>query len=173
MDQTRSSAPVSAQADFVVAAPARETWTVLADIASWPTWNPAVRHAVCDVDVLEVGTRFRFATEIGTFKCRVTRVDAPRLFAWKGRVLMIGERQVWELAPNPAGTHVMVRAEMTGLVARLLRRRLTDRLQNVLDGLVRLLCLEVEARVIEERETESRAAEAAGRDLPGRDLPRG
>ncbi len=159
-------APVNARAEVDIAASEREVWTVLADIASWPTWNPAVRHAVCErrgADPLEVGTRFRFSTEIGTLKCRVTRVDAPRSLSWKGRVLVLGERQRWSLEPGPRGTHVEVLAQMTGLGARLFRRRLEERLQRVLDALVQLLRLEAETRSSEEREDAQRAAETASR----------
>ena len=151
-----------AQAEVDVAASSREVWAVLVDIASWPTWNPAVRHAVCGAD-LDVGMRFRFSTEIGTLKCRVTAVDAPRRLSWKGRVLVLGERQTWLLEPSPTGTHVHVDAEMTGLAARVWRRRLDERLQRVLDALVQLLRLEAEVRAAEGREDAARAAAMQGR----------
>jgi uncharacterized protein YndB with AHSA1/START domain len=151
-----------AQAEVDVAASVREVWAVLADVASWPTWNPAVRHAVCGSE-LEVGTRFRFSTEIGTLKCRVTAVDAPRRLSWKARVLVLGERQTWLLEPSPTGTHVHVEAEMTGLAARVWRRRLDERLQRVLDALVQLLRLEAEVRAAEGREDAARAAAMQGR----------
>ena len=163
MEQTRSSAPVSAFAEIDIAAPDREVWTVIADIASWPTWNPAVRHAVFDAE-LEVGAGFRFSTEIGTLKCRITEVDAPRTLSWKGRVLVFGERQTWNLASGSAGTRVAVRAEMTGLAVRLVRRRMQERLQGVLDALVQLLKLEAETRATEEREEAERLAELARRE---------
>ena len=146
MEQPRSSAPVSAYTEIDIAASDREVWTVLADIASWPTWNPAVRHAVCD-ETLEVGSRFRFSTEIGTLSCRMTDVDAPRRLSWKGRVLVLGERQTWLLEPSPTGTLVSVHAEsgnslaereldaapvFDGLIAARGRLYLTDRAGNVL-----------------------------------------
>jgi len=155
---------MSAQAGVEIAASEREVWTVLADIASWPTWNPAVRHAVCaEALELEVGTKFRFSTEIGTLKCRVTSVDAPRSLSWKGRVLILGERQTWRLEPTETGTRVEVEAEMTGLGARIFRRRLDERLQRVMGALVELLRLESEVRSAEEREDAARAAAAEGR----------
>lgn len=156
MEQPHSSAPVSAYAEVDIAATEREVWTVLADVASWPTWNPAVRHAVCDEE-MEVGTRFHFSTEIGKLSCRVTEVDAPHRLSWKGRVLVLGERQVWQLEPGATGTRVSVHAEMTGLGSRLFRHRLSERLQRVLDALVQLLRLEAETRAVEEREDAQRA----------------
>ena len=151
-----------ARAAVDIAAPQREVWTVLADISSWPTWNPAVRYAVCDTEFgLEVGTRFRFSTELGTLKCRITEVDAPRSLSWKARVILLGERVTWRLEATEQGTHVRVEAQMTGPVSRLFRRRLDARLQRVMDSLVQLLRLEAEARTADERAEADRAAEAA------------
>ena len=155
---------MKAQAGIDIAASERAVWTVLADIGSWPTWNPAIRHAACDDELeLEVGTKFRFSTEIGTLKCRVTGVDAPYLLAWKGRVLFFGERQVWRLTPTETGTRIEVEAEMTGLGSWLFRRRLDERLQRVMDALVQLMKLEAEARAAEERADAARAAQLEGR----------
>ena len=131
---------------------------ILADVASWPTWNPAIRESFRD-DELEVGSRFRFSTEIGTFKCRFTQVDGPHSLAWKGRVLALGERQRWILASTDAGTRVSVHAEMTGFAARLLRRRLSERLEAVVQSMPQLLRLEAEVRVAEAQENAARAAE--------------
>lgn len=158
MEQPRSSAPGSAYAEIDIAASRPEVWAILTDIAAWPTWNPAIRQSFRDPE-LKVGTEFRFSTEIGTLKCRFTAVDSPRTFSWKGRVLVLGERQTWVLEPTDEGTHVSVSAEMTGLAARLLQRRLTERLQRVVDSVLQLLRLEAEVRMTEAAEEAARAAE--------------
>ncbi len=166
MEHPNPASGKGANAAIDIAASQREVWTVLADIASWPTWNPAVRHAYCDrepEDGLDVGTQFRFSTEIGTLKCRITHVDAPRTLSWKGRVLVLGERQTWNVEPGPAGARVSVHAEMTGLAAWFIRRRLDERLQRVLDALVQLLRLEAESRAVEERADEARQTDGAAR----------
>ena len=152
---------MKAHAEVDIAASEREVWTVLADIASWPTWNPAIRHAARD-EQLEVGTGFRFSTELGTLKCRVTQVDAPNLLEWKGRVLLLGERQTWRLERRAEGTHVTIEGEMTGPVAFLFSRRLDARLQRVLDAVVQLLRLEAEVRALEEREYSQPEASQGG-----------
>jgi uncharacterized protein YndB with AHSA1/START domain len=157
VNQSRSSAPVSAFAEIDIAAPRREVWSILADVSSWPTWNPAIRQSVRDEE-LEVGSGFRFSTEIGTLKCKVTAIDGPRALSWKGRVLGLVERQTWILETTDAGTHVTVYAEMSGLAARLLKRRLTERLQAVIESVVQLLRLEAEARTVEAQEESPPAA---------------
>lgn len=169
MQQPNPTSSKGANAAIDIAASQREVWTVLADIASWPTWNPAVRHAFCDRDPedgLDAGTKFRFSTEIGTLKCRITHVDAPRTLSWKGRVLVLGERQTWNVEPSPYGAHVSVHAEMTGLAAWFIRRRLDDRLQRVLDALVQLLRLEAEMRAVEERADAARVTAEGRREAP-------
>ncbi len=148
MEQPRSSAPVSADAEIDIAAPRPEVWAILADIAAWPTWNPAIRQSYRDPQ-LKVGTRFRFSTEIGTLKCRVTALDEPRSLSWKGRVLVFGERQTWRLEPTETGTRVAVTAEMTGLASWLLKRRLGERLRTVVVSVLDLLRLEAEVRTTE------------------------
>ena len=153
---------MSAYAEIDIAAPRPEVWGILADVASWPTWNPAIRHAVRDEE-LEVGARFRFSTEIGTLKCRFTAIESPRSLSWKGRVLALGERQAWILESTDSGTHVTVLAEMTGPVSRLMRRRLTERLQAVILSVLQLLRLEAEVRSAETAEEVARAAESLGK----------
>ena len=162
MEPTRSSAPLSASAEIDIAATEREVWTVIADIASWPTWNPAVREAVFESE-LEVGAKFRFATPFGRLSGRLTVVDAPHTLAWKGRVLAVGQRQRWRIHPAPMGAHVTTEATMSGLGAHLFKGRLSGRLQGDLDAEVRLLKLEAEARSTEGREDAQRTAEAIRR----------
>lgn len=148
MEPTARSGPVNAHAEIDVRATDRQVWSVVADIAAWPTWNPAVRHAVFTAD-LEVGARFRFSRELGSMRGRLVEVDAPRTLAWSGRVLTIGQRQIWRIDPRGHGCHVTTAAAMHGLGARLFKGRLNRRLQGELDALVRLLKLEAETRSIE------------------------
>jgi hypothetical protein len=54
---------------------------------------------------------------------------------------------------------------MSGIGAHLLRRRLTERLQRVLDAVVQLLRLETESRVRDERRLAILAAEQERRTL--------
>ena len=78
-------------------------------------------------------------------------------------VLVLGERQTWQLDTTESGTHVSVVAEMTGLASWLLRRRLTERLQTVVVSVLDLLRLEAEVRTVEAQEEAAKAAEDEGR----------
>ena len=161
MELAPSFGPVNAHAEIDVRATDREVWSVIADIAAWPTWNPAVRHAVFTAD-LEVGARFRFSREFGWMRGTLVEVDAPRTLAWSGRVLTLGQRQIWRIAPRGDECRVTTDASMHGLAARLFRRRLSRRLQGELDALVRLLKLEAETRSIEAIEAAARRSAEHG-----------
>ena len=121
---------------------------MIADIAAWPTWNPAVRHAMFS-DELEVGARFRFSSEFGSMRCSLLAVDAPRTLAWTGRLLTLRQRRLWRIEPRGQTCHVIADASTHGLGARLFKRRLSRRLQGELDALVQLLRLEAETRSAE------------------------
>ncbi len=136
---------MAAHAEIDIAASEREVWTVIAGIASWPTWNPGVRDATFTAE-LEVGARFRYATPFGSIGCRITQVDAPHTLAWEARLLAIRQRQSWRVEAGSTGSHVRTDASMSGLGARLFRRRLNERLQGELDALVSLVKLESEVR---------------------------
>jgi len=155
------TAPVSARAEIDIVTSEREVWTVIADIGAWPTWNPAVREAVFDGE-LEAGARFRFSTAFGSIKCRLSEVDAPRTLAWNGRLLSVRERQTWRLEPNALGTHVTIESSLSGIGARLFRRRLQERLDGELDATVQLLKLEAEVRSTEEHELAAGGAPGDG-----------
>ncbi len=153
---------MSAHAEIDIVATEREVWTVIADIASWPTWNPAVREAILDGE-LEVGSRFRYATVFGSMTCRLTDVDAPHSLAWGGRLLTMSQRQLWRIDQGSDRSHVRTEASMSGLGARLFKGRLSERLQAELDATVQLLKLEAEVRSTQSREGAGRtAAKSAG-----------
>lgn len=148
---------MSAHAEIDVAAEDRIAWAVIADIASWPTWNPSARQVTVPTE-LERGAPFRYSSPLGSMTCRLTQVDAPRELAWQGRLLTMDLVQVWHIEPDAAGSHVSLDASLSGLVARVFHRRWQVRLQDDLDSLVQLMKLEAEVRSAEERHGAVRAA---------------
>lgn len=164
MEQSPSAAPVTARAEIDVAADERIVWATLADVASWPTWDPSVRHVTFDAD-LERGTTFRYASVLGSISCRLTRVEAPRELAWDGRLLTMTLRQAFHVEPAESGSRVSVDASLSGVLARLFRGRLQARLQAELDSVAQLLKLEAEVRSVEQADEAARtASEGEARD---------
>lgn len=140
-----------AHAEIEIAASDRETWSVLADIDAWSTWNPAIREAALK-DELEVGRPFRYATAFGSSRCELRQVDAPWTLAWSGRLLTLTERQAWSIEAVEDGCHVRGDASLSGIGARLFKARLEQRLRADLAAVVQLLKLEAETRRAEEIE---------------------
>ncbi len=150
-----------------IAAEERIVWAIIADIAAWPTWNPSLRQ-VSSVAELEAGARFRYISALGSVSCRLAQVDAPREFAWRGRAWTMTLQQTCRIGSHAEGSHVSIDASLSGLIARVFRRRLQTSLQDDLDSLLRLLRLEAEVRSSSERdEAARREATATGEQSDG------
>ena len=155
VERVTISGPVGARAEIDIAAGQRVVWSVLADIDAWATWNPAVRESSLN-DELEVGARFRYATALGSMRCRLVSIDAPSRLAWSTRVLTMGHQQVFELDGSVDACHVAGEATLSGPGAWLFKSRLDERLRADLDATLQLLRLEAETRAAEELEDEAR-----------------
>lgn len=142
-----------AQAEIEVDASPRQVWSVLADIAEWPTWNPVVRSATAPAE-LEAGAAFRRAAGQGTISARLLTVDAPRALAWRDRSLGLRAVHAWTIEERPTGCTVTIEACLTGIPARLLAGRLRRSTQQQLEAWVRLLKLEAETRAADADETD-------------------
>ena len=148
-------APVLASAEADIEADPAIVWAVLADIAAWPEWNPAVRSASLPGD-LRVGATFRWAAGPGTITSRLVTVDPPRLLAWTGRSMGLRAAHAWRVAPSADGSSVRTEESLSGLPARLFAGRLRRTLQADLEAWVRLLKLESESRAADEDAVGSR-----------------
>ena len=137
--------PVFVRSSVDIVASDRDVWAVLADIGSWPTWNPAIRQSVFDAE-LEVGARFSFLTSSGSLRCRLVAVDAPRLLAWSGRLMTVRHRQSWTVDARPNGCRASLAASADGLAARIFRRRMIEQFTEEVSTTLELLRLEAETR---------------------------
>lgn len=157
MEPTTLSGPVAARAEIVIDAPQRVVWAVLADIDGWPTWNPAVRQAALR-DELEVDGRFQFSDALGSLRCRLSEVDAPRLLAWSGGGMLMRHRQTWWIVQAGGGCRVATEAAMSGVGVWVFKSRFDERLQADLDAQVQLLKLEAETRTSDDDESDAEPA---------------
>jgi uncharacterized protein YndB with AHSA1/START domain len=136
-------APILVRAEIVVDADPEGIWALLADIPTWPEWDPGIREARLDGE-LTVGTTVRWASGSGRMTSRLTAVEPNRRLAYSGRSMGLRTRQCWTIEPRESGATVSVEASVGGLPARLLGRRLRRDTQASLDARLRLLKLEAE-----------------------------
>jgi uncharacterized protein YndB with AHSA1/START domain len=134
-----------ARAEIEVAAPPEIVWAVLADIDSWPSWNPEVKSASLD-GPLTKGTQFRWKAGPGTITSTIQIVEPPRLIAWTGKTVGIAAIHVYRLEPRGDATIVASEESWDGLVVKLLRRPLAKTLQKTTDSGLRHLKTEAERR---------------------------
>ena len=114
-----------------VRASPQKVWSLLIDCAAWPRW-----YKKCsDVSILEggsqlqAGSRFRFKT-LGTyFEPKVVTFEACRMLVWsaKGPAGTSGSH-AWHIEPTAAGCRVVTEEAQTGLLLRLVGRRIRGEL---------------------------------------------
>jgi uncharacterized protein YndB with AHSA1/START domain len=138
-------APVFSEGRIEVDASPETVWDVLADIASWPTWNPDVESIALQGPVGE-GSVFRWKAGPGTIVSTLRRVDRPRVLGWTGRTMGVRAKHVWRFEPSGRGTTVSMRESFDGLVARLLRTRLQQQLDATTPKGLEALKAEAERR---------------------------
>jgi len=138
-------APVVGASEIAIAAAPEAVWDVLATFEDWPSWNPDVKWASVDGEIV-AGTRFRWKSGPGTITSTLQQVEPPRLIAWSGRTFGINAFHVWRLEPQNGATLVRSEESFDGLLARLLRRRLRKTLIGALESGLRHLKSEAERR---------------------------
>jgi Polyketide cyclase / dehydrase and lipid transport. len=110
----QANAPVKASSILIVHAPARVVWRTLADVATWPRWQPGI-EAVSSNGTLGEGTLFTWKTDGTTIHSRVVLFDPPHRLAWIGQADMAHAVHVFVLAPlGPHATRIESRESMDG-----------------------------------------------------------
>ena len=121
---------------IVVAAPPETLFGIYADVAQWHTWDPDTKRASLD-GPFQVGSRGRLTPAEGSaVPMVVTELAAGRSFTVESKIPMFCMRFEHELLPRGHSTEVVHRVTFSGLLAPLIGRMLSKRL-NV--GLPRTL----------------------------------
>jgi hypothetical protein len=116
-------APVKAQAQNVIDAPAAQVWNILVDIQDWPRWQTDIT-AVSIKQEPAVGVRFEWSTGQGSIHSRIALFQPQRRLAWTGRLFIFHAIHAWILTPLPDGrTLVQTRESMSGWPIGLLSRK--------------------------------------------------
>lgn len=110
-------------------ASAQQVWTVLTDFASYPQWNPFIRHisgelmegARWNVSILPVGGAAM------RFRPRVLTLQPQRALCWRGQFLVPGlfdGTHEFALETTAKGVTLQHRESFSGLLVPVLRRSL-------------------------------------------------
>lgn len=122
-------------------------WSILADVASWPSWNPTVDRVTGRAALGEKLTVFAKVANGKGFPVKVAALDAPRSMVWTGgaplRFVFKGER-TFTITPEGDGVRFTMREVFTGLFASLIRKSMPD-LQPTFDETVKALKAKAEA----------------------------
>jgi hypothetical protein len=144
MDVDRT-APAVERGQLEVSASPGVVWSVLADIGSWPQWNPEVRSVSIE-GPLVAGTRFRWRSGPGTIASTLREVDPPNEIASEGSSFGIRAVHVWRLVATGNGTLVTTEESWRGLLPRLLGQRAKRMLHQAIETGLGHLKAEAERR---------------------------
>jgi len=138
-------APAIADGEIEIAAPPATVWSVLADLAAWPTWNHDVRSVTLEGPV-EAGTVFRWKSGPASLVSTLRVVDAPREIAWTGVTMRIHAVHVFRLSPSDGGTSVRSEESWRGLIPSVLKGYSRNTLRSGIESVLAALKVETERR---------------------------
>lgn len=115
-------------------------WSVLADFASYQSWNPFIVDASGEA---AIGNRLHLRMQppggrAMSFKPRVTAAEPPRLLEWLGKVGIRGlfdGRHRFVLADRDGGTVVTQSEEFTGILVPFVWGSMRERTRSGFEGL--------------------------------------
>jgi uncharacterized protein YndB with AHSA1/START domain len=143
-------APAVAHGEIEVAASPKIVWSVLTDIANWPSWNPDVKAASLE-GPLAAGTQFRWKAGPGTITSTLQSVEPPHRIEWTGTTFGIKAIHVHRLEQQDGKTIVRSAESWDGLPVRLLRHSMAKSLKKAIDSGLSHLKIEAERQVPERR----------------------
>lgn len=144
MDIDRS-APIQALAWADVVADPEEVWAVIADLATWPEWNPDVRSIVVFGPVA-AGTTFAWEAGGSLISSQLHTVEFPRQIGWTGKTKGIDAVHSWRVESHGGSARVTTEESWSGLLPRLMQSRLTTVLQRSLEKTLGYLEAEMDRR---------------------------
>lgn len=114
-------APAYAEATITIGASRDIVWSLMADVAGWPTWNTDITEAAIE-GTLARGARIVWKSGPGTIRSKVADVVPRERLSWTGSLLGIKAIHVWVLATEGGDTVVTTRESWDGLPVRLAKR---------------------------------------------------
>ena len=140
-----TEAPATASAELLIGAPVEVVWSTLADIDSWPEWNPDVASAHVHGDLVR-GTAFSWKAGGMSIESRLEEVSAPTRLAWSGATLGTRAIHVSRFAAEGNQTRAVTEESFEGLLPWLLRIPMRKMLAQSLSSGLAALKMESERR---------------------------
>lgn len=138
--------------EISITAPPDRIWHLLTDFASFPQWNPFIRHAVGELREgaqLEVYLQPSGARGM-TFHPRILKAEPDRELRWLGHFLIPGlfdGEHIFTIEPLEAGRVRFVQREIfTGLLVPLFMRWMEKDTRRGFEEMNRALKLRAEGR---------------------------
>lgn len=145
MDINRS-APAVASVETFIDAPPPVVWAVLADLRTWPEWNPDVGSLDLD-GPLAPGSEFRWTSGGVRIRSTIREVAQEQRIGWTGQApLGIQAVHTWSFEPEAGGTRVRTEESFEGLLTRLFSGSMQKMLGAALEKNMGALKAEAERR---------------------------
>lgn len=140
-----TAAPVRGWGDLKVDADAATVWSVMSEIADWPSWSKDISAARL-LGPLAPGSKFEWQAGPGKIRSTLLAVEPGHKLAWTGTTMGVRAIHVWRIERRGDQTYVVTEESWEGLLASLLRRSMRRRLQAAIDEGLPYLKAEAERR---------------------------
>lgn len=144
MVSVNEEAPVLAKVEIEIEADLDTVWNIMADIESWPNWNPDVKDVILHGD-LKPGTHFQWKAGPGKITSVLQNVEPPHLLAWTGKTMGVNAIDVFKFEFVNGKTIVKEEESWEGLLSRALHGRLQKMLEESLEAGLKYLKAEAES----------------------------
>jgi len=118
--EINQNAELKAQKSIEIMAPADTVFNLLAEIPSWPQWQPDVTSAELP-DGLAVGHVFRWKAAGLNITSTIQELETNSRIGWTGKSLGMQAVHRWKLEAIERGTRVTTEESLNGWFAQLLK----------------------------------------------------
>ena len=131
MVSVNDEAPVLVKAEIEIDADPETVWNIIADIESWPHWNPDVKSARLQGE-FKPGTQFLWKAGPAKITSLIQDVDPPHTLAWTGKIMGINAIHVWDIQVVDDKTIVQTEESWDGLMSSAMHDQLEEMLEKSL-----------------------------------------
>ena len=98
---------------IIINADIDRVWNIIADMESWPEWNPEVKKVNVEGELSE-GTYFSWTQGRTSGKSQIQAVKKPALLSWTSKARFVNRIYVWTFESDESQTIATVSASFQG-----------------------------------------------------------